>query len=409
MTNAEQQRGLSKRHHAAMQLFDGMIRTYEGPALYAEPAFAYLNRSASSVAETVRRTLEIWFSRYPESERTDLRARFRSKDDQHHYSAFFELVLHELLLKMNCRIQIHPDSPHHTTSRCPDLLVEPPAGSRFYAEAIIVTGMSANERAACARMNDVYDAINRLESPNFFVGMDISGAPETPVPARRIRAFLRERLDELDPDEVAKLWGAGKTEAISHWQYEHEGWSIDFHPIPKSPGLREKPGVRPIGMRSFEGKWVDASTSIRDAITAKAGRYGDFEVPLVIAVNYLGEDTVDQIDVMDALFGKETYSLAISPSGATSAPRMKREPDGAWTSRSGPRYTRVSAVLLAIRAEPWTVGSAGTCLIHNPWAQRRYDSVLTRLSQGVPQAGLMHWKDGLTLGEALDLPQGWPL
>jgi hypothetical protein len=391
-----------------MKLFDDEVHKYKGLALYAEPAFTYLNRSARPPAENMRRTLEAWFSQYPRSEQAGLRARLRSKDDGNHCSAFFELLLHQLLLRMGCRVQIHPDLPDRESTRHPDFLVESTQGARFYAEAVIATGVSARERAARARMDDVYDAINRLHSPNFFVALDIIGAPDTPPPARHIRALLKERLGRLDPGEVEVLWRSGGIQAVPHWQYEHEGWKIDFHPIPKSASLRGKPDVRPIGMRSFEMKFVDASSPIRDAIVGKAGRYGELDLPYVIAVNSLDDNSVDRIDMMDALFGKETYVLAIGRSGAMGQPEMTREPNGVWTSRSGPTYTRVSAVLLAISVMPWTIGRAGVFLIHNPWAQRPYDSELTRLPQGVPREGLMHWEVGLSLGEALRLAPGWP-
>jgi hypothetical protein len=391
-----------------VKLFDDIVREYEGRAMYAEPSFAYLNRSARPAAERIRQTLETWFSHYPSEGQTDLCGRFRSDVDQHHYSAFFELLLHESLLRMGCRVEIHPNIAEDETTKRPDFLVESPHGHRFYIEAVLATGESAEEAAARARMDVVYDAINRLDSPGFFVGMDISGAPDTPPSARHIRAFLKARLDALDPDEVSEHLKLGGIRAIPHWRYEHEGWRIDFHPIPKSPKMRGKSGVRPIGMRSFEAKFVDSSTPIRDAIVAKAGRYGDLELPYVIAVNALDESSVDRIDVMDALFGEEQYIVTFGQSGISES-EMSRAPNGAWMSGSGPRYTRVSAVLVAVRLLPWTVGSAGVCLIHNPWAQRPYFSELTRLPQGIPQDGRMEWQDGESLAEVLELPAGWPV
>jgi len=391
-----------------MKLFDDVVRTYQGPSLYAEPAFAYLNCSARPAAANIRQTLEVWFSRYPESEQSEFQTRFRSNDDVNHHSAFFELLLHELLLQMNCHVQIHPSSLCNSTTKRPDFLITSPTGSQFYIEAVVATGISADERAARARMNDVYDALNRLDSPNFFIGLDIAGVPSTPPRARQMRAFLKVRLDKLNPDEVGELWKTGGIKAVPHWHYGHDGWIIDFYPIPKSPSMRGRPGVRPIGTQSFEPKFVDASTPIKDTIVGKAGRYGDLDLPYVIAVNSLDENSVDRIDVMDALFGKETYVVAFGPSGAIGEPKIERELNGVWTSKSGPTYTRVSAVLLAIRAMPWTIGSAGVLLIHNPWAQRPYDSELTQLPQGVPQEGRIRWQDGLSLGKALGISPGWP-
>ena len=91
-----------------MTLFDDIHRQDVGPGLHAEPEFIYLNRSARSQAVKVRSELEGWFSRYPEAERYEVRQRFRSKNDSQHRSAFFELFLHELLMQLGCRVEIHP-------------------------------------------------------------------------------------------------------------------------------------------------------------------------------------------------------------------------------------------------------------------------------------------------------------
>lgn len=392
-----------------MRLFDNITRHYEGPALYAEPSFSYLNRSARPAATRIRQALDAWFARYPQSGQADLRGRFRSKDDRHHNSAFFELLLHELLTRMGCSVEIHPSPPDSQITRHPEFLVQPSQGSCFYMEAILATAESEEESAARARMNEVYDALNRLDSPNFFIGLEIAGLPQSPPRAKRIRAFLKAQLNKLDLDEIAERWKSGGIKAVPHWRYEHEGWSITFYPIPKSPKLRGRSGARPIGMLGHEPKFVDSSTPIRNAILAKAGRYGDLDLPYVIAVNALDEASVDETDIMDALFGAEQYTVALGPTGVISYPEVSRAPNGAWTSESGPRYTRVSAVLVAVRLSPWTVGSAAVWLIHNPWAQRPYSSPLTRLPQGTPEAGRMNWHDGDSLHDVLGLPSGWPV
>jgi hypothetical protein len=389
-----------------MRLFDDIIRDDEGPALHAEPSFAYLNRSARSECDRIREMLEAWFLRYPSQEQADLRGRFRSDNNWHHHSAFFELCLHELLLRMSCRVEIHPSAGNSATKR-PDFLVESKYGSHFYTEAVLATAEAARDTAARARMNAVYDALNRLDSPNFFVGMDLRGAPETPPRARKIRAFLKGHLDKLDPDNIVALWKSGGIDAVPHWHYEHEGWEIDFYPIPKSPNLRGRKGIRPLGVWSHEGQFVNSSAPIRDAIINKAGRYGDLDLPYVIAVNALDRNIVHQIDIMEALFGKEQWTATWEQSGLSET-EMTRIPNGVWTSKSGPTYTRVSAVLVTIQLLPWTVASADICLYHNPWAEKLYSSELTRLPQAIPQGDHMERQDGESLAAVLQLPLRWP-
>src|SRR5919202_5698397 len=83
-----------------MRLFDTISHHDEGPPQFAEPEFICLNRSAKPDVSHIRELLEAWLSRYPTSVQTDLCGRFRSPDDTLHRSAFFELFLHELLLRL---------------------------------------------------------------------------------------------------------------------------------------------------------------------------------------------------------------------------------------------------------------------------------------------------------------------
>ncbi len=390
-----------------MPLFDEMVRNDFESARYAEPGFTYLNRTARAEFARIRRTLEEWFSRYPLSGQTELRARFRSENDAQHEAAFFELFLHELLLRTGCQVALHPVISGAT--RTPDFLAQPASGEDFYIEATVATNESIAEAGARARMSVVYDVLDRIVvAPDFFLWLRVDGAPATPPPARQMARFVNERLAELDPDRIAKLYEREDLDAVPSWHYEHDGWRIEFRPIPKRPEARGRPGVRPIGMRSSGAQSVDHRTPIRDAIVEKAGRYGEIDLPYIVAVNAL--EPVDETDIMEALFGKEQYTISFSdeePAEPT-ASRMSRVLDGAWTSSQGPRNTRVSAVLLATRLSPWNVPRAHLRLYHNPWAQRLYDSVLTRLPQAVPQGGHLRPLDGESVSEIFSLALTWP-
>src|SRR2546430_8119671 len=308
-----------------MRLFDTITSHDEELPQFAEPEFIYLNRSARQDISHIRDLLEVWFSHYPASAQADLCGRFRSPDDTPHRSAFFELFLHELLLRLGCQVEMHPDLQSSST-RHPDFLVNSPNYGRSYMEAVIVTGESAVETKARARMHVVYDALNRMDSPYFDFGIEIHGAPATPPPARRMRRFLEQKLALLDPDEIAARLHPGRHHIIPHWRYEHAGWQIDFFPIPKSPVMRGKADVRPL-KAWFEERRLHTTEAIRDGVMKKAGRYGELDLPYVIAINALDRymPTLTKGGIIEghlraALFG----------------------PDGVLGSASSPRYTRVS-------------------------------------------------------------------
>ena len=129
-------------------------------------------------------------------------------------------------------------------------------------------------------------------------------------------------------------------------------------------------------------------------------------MPYVIAINAM-LNIVDIGDIEDALFGDQVWHVPITDSGP-GVPIPDRKSNGAWIGKSGPRYTRVSALLLSTQLIPWTAASASIRLIHNPWAKRSYESVLTNLPQWNLQRDKGHLTGGQSLGEILGLPKGWP-
>jgi hypothetical protein len=251
-------------------------------------------------------------------------------------------------------------------------------------------------------MNRVYDALNRMVSPNFFVMMKMHGAPKGSPPASKIRSFLEARFRELDPEVIVRRVQANGLRDLPTWRFEAEGWTIDFSPWPKSPDARGKPGLRPISVQTHGVQVVTPHVAIREAILSKAGRYGDLELPYVVAVNALG-DFVDHDAIVDALLGEEQITFQETAEGST-PPRLTRKLQGAWTTPSAPRYTRVSAVLVFWRLLPWTTGRAFSCLYHNPWAQKSYACALTRLQSATLKGGDMEYHPGQSIAAILNPP-----
>jgi len=385
-----------------MKLFDEIERGDFAPALFAEPQFSCLNRSARDEVEVIRQKLEEWFLHYPTSEQPELRSRLRSDIDAHHQSASFELFLHELLIKLGCRVSLHPPIPN--TTKMPDFFVEHSDSDPFYIEAVLATNESADEVADKARINTVYDVLNReVDSSDFFLLLTVKGAPATPPSARKIASFVNKHLDQLDPDEIVDLYDSGRMNDVVCWNYEHDGWVIEFQPIPKKAEARKRKGVRPLAAISTGFRFMDDRTPIVEAISKKAGRYGEFNIPYIVAVNALG--FVDDIGVSEALFGKEQFNVVFSE-GSPREPvekHMSRKPNGAWTSSDGPRNTRVSAVLLAIRFSPWNISQCDVRLFHNPWAQNPYCSVLNRLPQAIVENNQIIKKVGETIVEIFNI------
>ena len=379
-----------------MAVFDSASRSDTDDPLYAEPSFDYLNRSARPEAGKVRALLEFCFRRYPQEHRLELRGRLRSRNDFDHHSAFFELFLHDLLLRIGCTAEVHPDVPG--TTKRPDFLVRSKNGSQFYLEAVLA-GESRSVAAAKARINTVYDILNGLESLDFMIGMELKGLPRTPPRARHIKAFLESRLQQVDTSEIATAFEEGGFDILPRWLYEHEGWNVAFFPIPIAAEATIEPNDRVLGLFLHGAETID-STSIKHAVFKKAGRYGDLKLPYVIAVDllkWLPENAGER-----ALFGSITWNFTKDMTYVGQG----RNPDGAWGGPRNPKNTRVSAVLLVRRLTPWSVSRSKIQLFLNPRAKRPCDSELNRFPRFDERTG--SWDHGASSMEIFELSLDWP-
>jgi hypothetical protein len=391
-----------------MHLFDSTIdRSDLGPARHAEPHFQYLNRSGRAEAGKIRELLELWFSHYPQLHQAELRSRLRSPDVVHHHAAFFELYLHELLVTLGYEVELHPSV--EGTDRRPDFYATRSNSDSFVLEAIVATDKSAEEMAAEARLNQVYDALNGVRSPNFFIGIDVPEGPPSPPPGRALRAAIEAFVKDLDPDLLALAFQRDGFDALPRGVFQHEGWSLEYFPIPKSPNARGDTNIRPLGMMgSMQAKWVDERVALRDALLKKASRYGELGQPYIVAVNAVGQH-LDLTDVMEGLFGKESFVFRAGADGRSQDPEMRRQRDGAWIGPKGPINTRVSAALIGSSIVPWSVAAYSPSIYHNPWAKHPSLDAFRELPTYSPVGQEMKLRAGATFRELVGLPEGWPM
>src|SRR5438874_8367331 len=99
-----------------MPLFDQIVRAERRARRQNESSFDYMNTSARPGVCAIRELLEVWFERLPESAKADIRARFRSRDEVQHQSAWFEPSWHELLRCSGYDVEVHPALPDVATN-----------------------------------------------------------------------------------------------------------------------------------------------------------------------------------------------------------------------------------------------------------------------------------------------------
>lgn len=378
-------------------LFDNIPRTGYAGRRPDEGQFNYLNTSARPEAERVRSAIQDWLQRVPVAHRGELRSRIRGSDKVF-ASATFELFLHELCLRQGWQVEIHPTLSNGQRKH-PDFLVEAPNG-KFYLEAVLASQLSDDQEAAEQRKNSVLRAIDDLPSPNFLLEIDPIGAPLTPVPAKRLKRELRQWLDSLDPVDIRERYeNRGE---LPVFIFEHAGWQISFRPIPRKTGGQ---GRQTIGLLGGEVRTVEVIPAIRKAARRKGSKYGNLDLPLLVAIN-VAEDWADVTQERDALFGM--LQLWVNPvAGITNTRRL---PDGVWHGPQGPTYTRMSGIWLFRHLDMWHWASRGSNLIYlNPFANHPLSDDIRVFPHAEVVGGKIVEHAGTPFHQILGVPEDWPI
>lgn len=384
-------------------LFADIQRTDSSPKRATESDFAFLNRSSYMPIGVVRQLMDECLANYPAGEAKELIERIQCGDDRHFASATFELFIHEYLLRLGMKLTPHPELPNGSTKR-PDFLVECPDGRRLYLEAVCASDDSERDPAAETRKAVALQVLDGEYNPSFMISIDSEGDPATQPSGRRLATEVLAWLNSLDPDALLSLSQVSGLEALPELHWQHEEWRVRFRPIPVSVEARGKPR-RLIGARGFGASWIDGWSPIRDAITSKAQRYGDLDLPLIIAVN-VDTFNLDPIDEAQALFGQEQF--VFSRTNPDQEPRMERAPNGAWRGPAGPRGKRGSGAWLFNNLSPYTLARRRHTLYVNPAANHPIPESFLVVPHMLVIEGYLRSFDGQDLAKAFGLSAAWP-
>lgn len=384
-------------------LFADIQRTDSSPKRATESDFAFLERSAWSPIGVVRGMMEACLANYPAGEVKELIDRIQCGDARHFASASFELFIHEYLLRLGMRLTPHPELPNGSTKR-PDFLVQCPDGQKLYLEAVCASDDSARDSAAEARKAVALQVLDGEHDPNFMVSIDSDGDPPTQPSGRRLATEVLTWLNTLDPDALLNLSATGGLEALPELHWQHEEWHVRIRPIPVNVEARGKQR-RLIGARGFGASWIDGWSPIRDAVTSKARRYGELDLPLVVAVN-VDTFNLDPIDEAQALFGQEQF--VFSRTNPDQDPRMERAPNGAWRGPAGPRGKRASGAWLFNNLSPYTLARRRHTLYVNPAANHPIPESFLIVPHMLVIEGYLRRFEGKDLATALGLSAAWP-
>ncbi|OWZ82770.1 hypothetical protein [Natranaerobius trueperi] len=376
-----------------MDLFENKIREYLGPAAHSEDTYNYLDRSARKYAENIRCELNKWFSNLPEEEKEKMKRRFTTE----YHSAFFELFLHEFFSRLGFSLTFHPEI--NGTTRRPDFLVENDK-IQFLLEATVNTDLS-NEEEKQEKVKQVfYDEINKIESPNCYLRLVKVFIPKGVQPSgRKVRNFLENKLKEINIVELENKLMGNSIDELPTWKYKDEaGVLVEVQPFPKSEQARGKEG-RPIGIYPIEGEWDKTKSPLYNSLVKKAKRYGNPNLPYIIAVNSLGDFGTDLFEIMEALFGTVKYHVTTD-----GIQGINRAGDGLFHGPDGPQYTRVSGVIVSTVTSN-NLANASLDLFHNPWAKNLICTNQFSFFQYKANKDVIEKIPGLSVIDVLGLPK----
>ena len=176
-----------------MRLFEDFERTYKGRADQGEAFHSFFNRSAQPGAAEVRDRCNDWFESYStnatEDDLNDFCSRFLSSKSEQYHAAWFELCVHEILVRLGFSICMHPELPG--TNKRPDFGVMW-NDSRTLVEATVVRPNSGPDVLSPLERDAEYKMM-RLKLGNF-------SASITRFEGSLDRLLTRKEIDPLIPN-----------------------------------------------------------------------------------------------------------------------------------------------------------------------------------------------------------------
>lgn len=376
-------------------IFDAFDRTDTSPKLSIETDFEFLNRSAREEMQSARDLLEIFIADYPDP--SDLVSRFRSGNNVHFRSAEFELLLFTILTKRKFKLTPHPGLPNGSGSR-PDFLVESPTGA-FYLEAVLASEdrVDLSQNPLVATTLDVFSSNSH---DNFNVIVTTSGCPTTQPSRKNLLQKTMAWLNALDPDAVQKQMEVEGHDSLPTLIWTHEHFEVALQAYPLREDRRGK-SDRLLAAQFSGAGWVDSWSPIRDAIRFKGSKYGQLDLPLIVAVNFSGL-FLKRMDEMQALYGQE--QIVVSVVDPAAEPRMSRAPNGAWIGKAGPQCKRVSAAWLFNGLCAYNLDSRQPTLYVHPWAHLAIPKDMLQFAHALAKDGHVSWQEGVSMGDVFGAP-----
>lgn len=344
-------------------LFDDQEREYIGAIEKNESTFNYYNRSGRKDVTVLRNKLEEWFFELPETEKKEIKERFKKS----FIDVFYEVFLFHFFKSLGFSVKFHPQVPD--SNKKPDFLIRKD-DLEIYVEAKICKDKSHSEEANDNRISLFYESVAKCNSSNFILTIDSLKLKTNKQPnTKKLIKFIDDRLSRLDPDAVLLSLQQNGLNGMIRIEYLSEEFDIVIKPMPVIPSARGK-SKRGIGMFPFETIIGGAEESLQDSINFKAKRYGKLDKPYLICINALSEKTTSGHDIENAIWGSLAISWSENPSNRDE--KLIRLADGIFFNEKGKRIQNVSGILVT-RVALHNIPNANYWLFKHPCTENELD------------------------------------
>lgn len=321
----------------------------------------------------VRKEFLSWLSKVPQPHQSSWKGRLVSGLDHPHYSVRLELYLHHYFESNRWDIEIEPNMPGSPNK--PDFRVVR-SGDCIIVEAKAVLDTQADAQQT-QRLRQLADNLTKKLSKTVFIE-PLSDLPSS-LPAKKIGHEIESRA----ANQISEI-----LEFDINNKHQNVPYSLKILILPGTSNGSDLSGVQ--GMISGV-HMITTVARIRHALEEKAGKYGQIDMPFLIAIYGKGEFPVRPEDEIDALFGDREWLV---PKRGVGQATERRKPNGFFTStRQDKRcHEHVSAVLFY--RFKWLDDSHThqIHIYHNPFTLRLMSSALfPNIPQLVPT---MKWING---------------
>lgn len=324
-----------------MILFDSYPKQLAGPRDPNISQYEYINRSKRNEYADLRERAERWAGRFPIDE--EFLGRFKGKKDRHHQAAFFELFMHEFLMRLGYQVK-RGEPMEDERKTAVDFCVSKGNEPIFCLECTLAQDSMTDPSVERIKAQ-IEKAINEVASPDFYLYVDYLKTSSREPNKRKIKEAVRRLLNQGYSKRYGFVWD--------------NDWNIRLTLSERSPKSKERNNPLTVGSSS-SGLFInkDPHGKLMNALMAKkTTKYGEFKLPYIIAVN-TSELILDDQDIARILFGFNPDHTAVYP---------RKE---GFFHNGQPINTGVSGVILFSNLWYMEMNPLRSEFWDNPWADK---------------------------------------